>query len=381
MGWSAWQDGFDYTINVPPTALMWNPQFYFEPLVSVPGGLAELATAQADLEAGAARWFDGAVGGSAGGRPAFQFRVETGGSSGDIQASSSYEIANFDATVTTAVRPATIPPDLPGTAASIPSGAVDDRVFDDIVQYETPSCEFLSWSDGDLSSLYMNYQTDDGAGNPAFGPADPGPVAFTPPATAPFVIAKAPLQTPLTGYQYSASPVTGAGYFAGPHFVYADATEDLVDLEPNSISSHPTSAPYSNTGFVDTDVTALAPITIPASGISDESFALVLMSKYAAGTSVPATADCSPATDRGWNFAAGLGYAPGGDPLVYNEPAFDGFVLPATFRTPRWRYWIEDNVYTVGGHWAELGSTPILVKKSDGSWIPIVDGLAPPLLP
>jgi hypothetical protein len=49
--------------------------------------------------------------------------------------------------------------------------------------------------------------------------------------------------------------------------------------------------------------------------------------------------------------------------------------------TPRWRYWIDQAVYTVGGHWADPNGVVVMVLKDDGvTWIPIVDGLAPPLL-
>lgn len=64
--------------------------------------------------------------------------------------------------------------------------------------------------------------------------------------------------------------------------------------------------------------------------------------------------------------------------------------LIETFRAPppnvryvtsRWRYMITDAVYIFGGHWQRIPGTPdVMVKKTDGTWIPIVDGLAPPLL-
>lgn len=48
--------------------------------------------------------------------------------------------------------------------------------------------------------------------------------------------------------------------------------------------------------------------------------------------------------------------------------------------TSRWRYWIDDSIYTIGGHWSDPNGVVVKRLKDDGvTWIPIVDGLAPPL--
>lgn len=56
-------------------------------------------------------------------------------------------------------------------------------------------------------------------------------------------------------------------------------------------------------------------------------------------------------------------------------------ILPQIkYQLPRWRYWIPDNIYTVGGHWSDPNGVVVKRLKDDGvTWIPIVDGLAPPL--
>lgn len=381
MPWSAWHDAFDYDFPVSPTNYVASSQVTVR--AGYPGAIpaTDVLDGQSVLQDGLGDWRTAAaipfqVAG-------FGFRVETGGGDGDYTLSAAYEAANFDATALEGLPPQLFPSDFPwATASPIPPELQNDATFEGTVQYESASCELLAWEDATISDLLFRFYTNDGAGNPAYGPADPGPVAFTPPATTPFRISKAS-SLAATGPAASYSPFTGSPYYLGPPLTAADLISDLTELDPNTLSSHVASYPYTDDGSGTTnDSTNLDPITLSTSGIADPTFALVCTCGYSTDVAIPLTgADAVPGSDRGYEYDGQLFADPnhnGNAGPLYS--AFAALQVPGRFRAPRWRYWIADAIYTIGGHWSDPNGVQVMRLKDDGvTWIPIVDGLAPGL--
>lgn len=371
MGWSPWQDGYDNTFSVVPAADVGNTAFvHNESMVTTP--VADITAAVIQILAGFGTWTDsGVIGG-------FSFAI--GGANNPtsmtMDVAYGYEGITLLGSVAETELPTQFPDGIPDNATSIPPDQVNDATLADFIQFESKSNTFLGWQDFSTFSA-MEITTNDG-GNPAFGPGGTGPYSFTPPSDTPMVIAVTDPAVPV-GPQSGVS-ADGWPQFPGPRLLPV-SMEILTGYTTDTRSTDRPGAPYTEQPIgIDGEILDVRAVDIPLSGEARKDLTLYVLPGYFTGTAVPFSGDFG-ANDFGFTFN---GVAVGGATTT-SGPARSFFATsggyPASMHSPRWRYWTDDAVYIFGGHWQRIPGTPdVMVKKTDGTWIPIVDGLAPPLL-
>lgn len=294
---------------------------------------------------------------------------------------------------------------VPDDAGPIPSDQFNGHEVR-LVQYESGVTTFLGWDDLDFATCrFYGRTTDTFDGGPQTQP-DGSPYVGSP-ALVPFD--DFPLVLALTDLKVM-TEVEGTGFndqtvstFRTPilpndldvigyptldaRFTRVHAGPNLAPWTPPDDSSH------------DFNYTDAPTLTAPLSGVSLLDFALVITHRYYLDTDWP-VGDLPvgpPQVNDSYTDEFSLSVIQedtASDPdnpsdgavfPIFGEP-FDPARPTAHFLSPRWRYWVRgpivfDAVYVIGGHSGQpKGGPPTMFKKSDGTWIPLVDGLAPPLL-